>query len=382
MTRSSGAAISLTEGEARRLRFRSQLLAADRPTALGPTGVVRALGGVQAQVLGAAALAVRARSSGLRQQDLTRALEVERSLVRTWLLRGTLHVAAAQDIHWMLSLLGPRFAARDRRRRLQLGLDDEKSERGLAAIRAALAAEGPLTRGQLVEELARRGVILDPRGQDRAHLIALAALQGLVCLGPMRRDEPTYVLLEDWIGPARPMAPEDALAHLARRYLAAFGPAGPEDLAAWSGIPVGQARQAMRLLAAERTEVEVAGAPAWVLGNGGSLSLAEGGAAQVRLLPAFDAYLLGYRDRRLMMSAAAERRIQRGGGWLHPTVAVDGWVVASWKSASRKGRMEIDIEPFEPISAVVSGGIDAEVEDIQRFLEGDDPRADYEGAGP
>jgi hypothetical protein len=380
MTRSSGAAVSLTEGEARLLRFRSQLLGGPRGRRREPAEVARHLGGIQAQVLGAAALAVRVRGSGFREQDLTRALEIDRSLVRTWLLRGTLHIAAAEDIGWMLGLLGPRFSTRDRRRRLQLGLDDKKSARGLEAVRAALAAEGPLTRAKLVEALARGGVALDPRGQDRAHLISLAAQEGLICLGPMRGDEPTYVLLQDWIGPARSIPAEEALTRLARRYLRAHGPAGPEDLAAWSGIPAAQARLAMGFIGAETTEVEVAGTPAWVLSAPGAASPDLGSPPQVRLLPAFDPYLLGYRRRGSMMAAASAARIQRGGGWLHPTVAVDGWVVATWKMTSRKGRVEVEIEPFEAIASEVAGAIDAEIADIRRFLGAGEPGAAREGS--
>ena len=149
MTRSAGGAVSLTEGEARLLRVRSQLLAGAQGRPKEPAEVVRHLGGIQAQVLRAAALAVRVRSSGLKGQDLTTALEIDRSLVRTWLLRGTLHIAAAEDIGWMLGLLGPRFSAGNRRRRLQLGLDDKKSARGLEAIHAALAGERSLTRPTL-----------------------------------------------------------------------------------------------------------------------------------------------------------------------------------------------------------------------------------------
>jgi hypothetical protein len=342
--------------------------------------VAHDLGGIQAQVLQAAALAIRARSAGLRERDLLRALEIDRSVVRTWLLRGTLHIVATEDLGWMLGLLGPRFAAADRPRRLQLGLTDEKSAQGLRAIRAALSARGPLTRAELVGELAHRGVALDPKGQDRAHLISLAALEGLICMGPLRGDEPTYVLLEQWIGPLASVPTEEALARLARRYFGAYGPAGPQDLAAWSGIPAAQAREAMGLVAAELTDVSVGGTPAWVLRSRGTDTGLPGEPPRVRLLPAFDTCLLGYRDRSWMMTAAAAARVQRGGGWLHPTVVADGWVVATWKASSQKGRVEVDVEPFEPISAAVATGIDAEIADIRRFLDAGEPPPAQENA--
>jgi Winged helix DNA-binding domain len=288
--------------------------------------------------------------------------------VRTWLLRGTLHIAAAEDVGWLLGLLGPRFAAADRGRRLQLGLDEATCAKAIRAIRAVLEASGPLTREDLVEHLGRRGVSLDPKGQDRAHLIALAALEGVICLGPGGSGgRPTYVLLEDWIGPAGPLSPDAARAQLATRYLAAYGPAGPADLAVWAGIPVREAMNAMRLVSSNLVEVNISGTRAWMLA-GAREDQPEPRPASTRLLPAFDTYLLGYRSRRLAMEPQAEARVQRGGGWLHPTVAVDGWVVATWKHRLTKGRVEVSVEPFQAIDRDTRAGIDAEIADIGRFL--------------
>jgi hypothetical protein len=288
--------------------------------------------------------------------------------VRTWLLRGTLHMAAAEDVRWLLGLLGPRFAAADRGRRHQLGLDDAKSAKGIRAIRAILAARGPLTREDLVEDLRRRGVSLDPKGQDRAHLIALAALEGVICLGPGGSGErPTYVLLDDWIGPARPLSPDAALAQLATRYFAAYGPAGPDDLAVWAGIAVREATNAMRMVSSDLVEVDISGTRAWMLA-GAREDEPEPLATSTRLLPAFDTYLLGYRSRSLAMGPQAEARVQRGGGWLHPTVVVDGWVVATWKHRRTKGRVEVSVESFEAIDRGTRAAIDTEIADIGRFL--------------
>jgi hypothetical protein len=360
-------AINLGSAQARLLRVRSQRLT-PLTARLHPVDVARDVCGIQAQVLEAAALSIRARSQGLREEAVLRALNEERSLVRTWLMRGTLHIAAAEDVGWLLRLLGPRFAGADRGRRLQLGLDDARSARGIKAIRAVLAAEGPLTREELVERLRRRGLRLDPKGQDRAHLIALTALTGVICMGPQGRgDPPSYVLLDDWISPTKPLSPDAAIARLAARYLAAYGPAGPEDLAVWAGIPVTEARKAMGLIAADLVEVDITGSRAWMLSRVAGDEHGPSGAS-TRLLPAFDPYLLGYRSRRLAMEPQAEARIQRGGGWLHPTVAVDGWVVGTWRLHRSKRGVEVSVEPFQAIDAEAQAGIDAEVADIGRFL--------------
>src|SRR5579859_6577716 len=201
------------------------------------TQVVNAVLGLQAQDLQAAMLSVRVRSAGLIANDVEQARLHERSIIRTWAMRGTLHLITTEDLPWLLPLLGPIFAAGDRRRRLQLGLDDTTSARGVQVIRDALAARGPQTRAELLKALSAQGI--NAEGQGVIHLIGLAALQGLVCLGPDRGSKPTYVLLADWVDGLAldsSRSREEACSELARRYLATYNPALPEDYATWSGL--------------------------------------------------------------------------------------------------------------------------------------------------
>lgn len=359
---------ALADDEARRLRERAQHLGPrPRVEAPDPGALVRDLVGVQAQEAPAAALALRARAAGLVAGDVERARVVERTIVRTWALRGTLHLLAAADLGWLLPLLGPVFARANRRRRLQLGLDDETTTRGVRLLRARLADEGPLTRAAIVERLAARGLPLE--GQAAPHLIAQAAHEGVVCHGPERDGEPTYTLLADWAesGPAMPR--EAALAALARRYLAAYGPAGPEDLAHWSGLPLREIRAAWGAIRAEVEEVEVGGKPAALLKARAARAGARRPAApRVRLLPGFDPYLLGYRDRALIVAPADARRIHPGGGVLHPTLLIDGRAAGTWRSARRREGLEIAVAPFATLDAAVVPPLEAEVADIGRFL--------------
>jgi Winged helix DNA-binding domain len=357
---------SLSEDQVRLLRLRSQRLTGDRPGDVHE--VVRVMGGIQAQDTAASRLAVRPRGAGLDARAVRHACNRERSLVRTWAMRGTLHMVAAEDVGWLVALLGPAFAAANRRRRLQLGLDDDRSARGLRAIGKVLA-DGPLPRGELVSRLAGEGVVVDPRSQAPAHLVAYAAMRGLVCRGPdLDDDEPTYVLLDDWLGGGPPaLEPEAALAELTRRYLGAHGPATPADLAAWAGIAAGRARRGFQLVAGELVEVEAAGAPAWTLA--GTPPPRPGrGAPCVRLLYRFDDYLLGWRGRDLVLSPRFARRIQAGGGWIHPAVVVDGRVVGTWRLAAKAGdRLTVTVEPFEPLDGALPG-LEAEAADLGRFL--------------
>lgn len=326
--------------------------------------------GLQAQVLDAALLGVRARSAGTRRDGVVRALNTERSIVRSWLMRGTLHLVAADDLRWLVGLLGPLFASGNRRRHAQLGLDEDLKGPGVVAIRKILAESGPLTRYELVDRLRDRGIDLDRRSQAPIHLIQLAALQGVLCLGPDRSGESTYVLIDDWLGRSRPAPVETALGELARRYVKAYGPATVADLVAWSGIPLALARTAIASAGSALVEVTVQGTPAFILKTRARESaMPDPRRPTVRLLPAFDTYLLGYRGRTLAVPAPLQRRLQRGGGWLHPCVVVDGHGVGAWQLRRAGRRGEVAVEPFAPLTTPIRAGIEAEVADVGRFLE-------------
>jgi hypothetical protein len=345
--------------------MRAQLLTGRRPRRVHE--VVAALGGLQAQDTPASRLALRPRSSGLDEAAVRRACNQDRTVIRTWAMRGTLHLVAAEDAGWLVALLGPVFADAGRRRRLQLGLDDGVCERALERLPAVLGG-GPLSRDELVRRLAAEGVRIDPRGQAPAHLVAYAAMRGLLCRGPdLDGDEASYVLLEDWTGSGRTVDPEEALAELARRYLGGHGPAGPQDLAAWSGLPAGRARRAFELVAGELRPVELDGRRLWTTA-GATAGRARAGRPVVRLLGRFDDYLLGWRGRDLVLDRRFARRVQAGGGWIHPVVVVDGRVAGTWRARKAAGRLEVTVAPFGRLPAGSRPRLEAEAADLGRFL--------------
>jgi hypothetical protein len=243
-------------------------------------------------------------------------------------------------------------------------LDDETCARALRAIRASLAGGGSRTRAELLADLAGRGVRIDSSGQAPAHLLVYAALRGLICRAAEREDEePAYALLDEWAGPQRPLAPEAALTELTRRYVQGHGPATPEDLAQWAGFGLAAARRGFGLVAGELVEVETPAGPAWMPRG------AEPAPPAVRLLPAFDAYLLGYRDRDLLLPRRFARRIQAGGGWIHATLVVAGLVAGTWRLRRRGAHVVgVDVEPFETLPEAAAPGLETEVADVLRFL--------------
>lgn len=331
--------------------------------------MLRDVFGLQAQLLSAAWLGIRGRGQGLKVEDLDRAVAEERSIVRSWLFRGTLHLVAADDLRWLLRLLGPLYAGGTTSREAELGLTEDVKVRGVRATRRILASAGPLTREELVDHLSRHGIALDRRSQAPIHLIRLAALQGVLCLGPQRADgKQTYVLLDDWLPESEHVSRRTALAEMALRYFKAFGPATVDDLAAFSGLRASEAREATLLSRSELVEVTIEGETAFMARRAvGSLDARR--PAAVRLLPAFDTYLLGYRRRDLAVPRALQARLQRGGGWLHPVVVVNGEAVGAW-SLLRAGRLgTVRVESVGPLPRGLLRDIQAEVADIGRFLD-------------
>lgn len=370
----------LSEHGARLVRCSNGRLVPGWREEAGVAGTLREVCGVQAQLPRAAALALRVRTDGLPLSDVVRAREVERSAVRGWFMRGTIYLVAAEDVGWLLSVLGPVFVASGRRRLAQLGLDDDAVERGVRGIRDALAEDGPSTRAEIFARLRRRGAAPGPddrSGHVSTHLLRRAALEGVAAFGSDRDGEETYALSSDRDIPAYRGTREDALGELVRRYLAAHGPAGPEDLAAWSGLAMRDARAGWRLAESGFEEVRVAGSPAWVLSDGLPEDLAEKG-APVRLLPHFDPYLLGHKDRGLAVPPRHARRVQRGGGFVRPVAVLDGRAIATWDYHDG-GRPKVTIDPFEDPTPDTKIRLEAEAKDVGRFL-GTHPTLTYHDA--
>lgn len=281
-------------------------------------------------------------------------------------MRGTLHLLATEDLGWLLALLGPVFIRSGRRRRAELGLDEATCERGLRVMRDVLTQRGPLTRAEIAGQLAARSV--RTAGQATIHLIGLAALNGAICYGPNRGREPTYVVLADWIGPMPVMPQEKAQAELALRYLTAYGPATPEDLATWSGLPHGAVRAAWQHISSQLIEVKVGDSSAWMLKTRAKwLGKTSARRPIVRLLPGYDTYLLGYRSRDLALAPKHAKRIHPGGGLLRPALLVDGRAVGTWRVKRRRDRIEVMVEPFEELTVDARRGLEVEVKDLAHF---------------
>jgi hypothetical protein len=359
MVRSS----SLSDEQMRRARIAAQLL--HRPGRRTVVDLVSHLTGVQAQVLPAARLALRARRSGLTAAAVHRAQTGDRSIVLCWAMRGTLHLVGAEDHAWLVPLVIERRIANAHRRLRQEGVTGSQAGKAVRSIERMLAREGPLVRPEIAERLQSQGIRTE--GQAIAHLVWLAAAEGTICYGPDRGGERCFVLVRDWLGrPAtKKVDPGAALQELAVRYLRAHAPAEPADLAAWSGIAPAEARRAWRGIEDRLVATATDRGPRWTLRHAISPPSDE----VVRLLPAFDEYLLGWKDRQSIASASRWKTIQRGGGWLHPVVLVDGRAMGTWSSERITDGLRVDVSPFESLGPTLRRRIDEEARDIGRFLK-------------
>jgi Winged helix DNA-binding domain len=320
-----------------------------------PVAVAERLLAVQGQDSRGARLAIRARTAGLTAADVDTALTEDRSLLITWLNRGTLHLVRSEDYPWLHALTTPPLLTSNARRLGQEGVAPDAAERGVQTIQSSLADEGPLTRAQLRERLDSAGVRTE--GQALAHLLFLASLRGIAIRGPMVGREHAYVLVCDWLGPQGPVERDAALAELARRYLAGHGPADDRDLARWAGLPLRDARAGLAAVAAELVERD-----------DGLVDLAKRRPAEElpppRLLGAFDPLLLGWVSREEVVGP--DKMLVMTNGIFRPFALVGGRAVATWGFGAGK----VTIEHFGKVTKKAAEDLEADAREVERFMAG------------
>jgi hypothetical protein len=298
----------------------------------------------------------------LTASDLERARTEERSIMRHWVMRMTVHLFPTEDFGWLAPLFAERIKAFSLRRLAALGVSDAQRDRGLAAARRALAADGRITRSEALRLAGETG--FPANVQTRTHLAMLLVTGGDACIGPDEGRESVFVATREWVGEPERRDREGSLAELARRYFAAFAPATERDFSFWSGLPLGECRLGIERIARELGEVAIPGETAFA--PRGWRARAPRSRA-VRLLPAFDTYLMGYGKRMHATDRAGEKRILPGGGVLRPTICVDGRLVGLWSNRRSGRRVTVALDPFEPLDDEVMSALEEDVADIGRF---------------
>jgi Winged helix DNA-binding domain len=367
-------AAELGWGQVRAWRLRRHHLDRRAPRA-AMLEVVADIAGLHAQVLSSAELTLWARVDDLGPDDLRRALWEERSLVKTWAMRGTLHLLPAAELPVWQAALSTRRGWEAGSWLRGFGVSREELARLLAAIPQALDGP-PLTREELADKVAERtgsAALGDKLRESWGALLKPAASLGHLCFAANRGQQVQFTRPDRWLGAWREEDPDAAMDEVTRRFLAASGPVTREDYARWWGIPSpARADRHLERLGDEVTRVEVEGTGAWMLAAHAGDAARATPTRSVRLLPAFDQYVVtATRQSDHFLPGPFRDRVYRTQGWLSPVLAVDGRLDGVWRHEVKGRTVAVGIQPFTQLPAWARRGAEAEAERLAGFLGGD-----------
>lgn len=358
----------------RRVRLASSGLTRLMPTA---TDVVRHFVAIQGQDWTAARWALGLRVDGTTASTIA-AEFASGSIVRSWPMRGTLHMVSARDLGWVQALTGDRVLRDAPKRRETIGLSLDTIERVRGIVIDALRGGRALSRAELWGVVEEAG--LDVQGPQRYHTIWYLAQTGTIVMGPVRGNEQLFVLTEEWITDPREYAGDEALAQLFFAYARGHGPVSVHDFAWWTKLSVTVARRAaaaaVDAFRDELVPVEVGGVAHWACLS--ALDCVEPGAEQgpaagdgeaLRLLPGFDEYYLGVAERGAMIDEAHAARLAPGNnGMFLPAVLINGEIVATWRRGGDSGVETIDW--FDGRAKASKAQLDAASRRVREFWAG------------
>ena len=324
--------------------------------------VVRALGAVQAQDYAGAKWAL-----GQRMRATTTDAEIERELsdgeiLRTHVLRPTWHFVAPEDIRWMLALTAPRVRALLAHYDRRLELTPQVLRRGREAMEKALGGGRQLTRVELAEALQRAGIAAT--GQRLGHLVMHAELDAVICSGARRGKQFTYALLDERVPAVLALERDEALLALTRRYFDTRGPATTHDLAWWSGLTMADVKRGVQMAGDELERGTIDGREYIFTGRAATRP-----AASAQLLPNYDEYFIGHRDRSAIAQRLGHAGLVTGGNALISNViVVDGQLVGGWKRTLEGKRTIVELSPQVPVTAAERRRIRSAVRKLGEFL--------------
>ena len=331
--------------------------------------VVRDVCGIHAQVQSSAELQVWARVNGASPDDVRDALWEERTLVRTWCMRGTLHLLAAADLPTYVAALRTHDRWWKGAWLRMIGMTEKELRNTIAAIRASLTAR-PITREQLARKVAQK---VGQRGRQRmlsgwAEMLKPAAFEGSLISGPPRGQSVTFVRPDRWLGKWNEPETDRAWRDIVRRYLHTYGPSTREEFARWWGMQPAPAGRILKASEDELTEIDIEGHRAWALSEDVKGMQAASVRAPVRLLPAFDVYVVGTRPRAPLVERRFEDQVFRKAGWISPVVLVNGIVGGVWQHERREDRIQVTVQPFRKLPAAQMKQVREEADRLGRFF--------------
>lgn len=353
-------------------RLKRQHLVDSNPAALAT--ICQNVCGIQAQVLSAAEISLWARRHELTRAEIRAALGPRRTLVRTSVMRQTLHLIAAQDFSLYINALKQSRMAALWNIMSRFGIKPQEVDALNAAVVEALR-DGPLPQREVNARVKPRlGKNMRAWMAKVWSILRPALVEGLICYGPEQGNEAVFVRVDQWLPKPKPVVEATAKHLLLRRYLSVYGPATLHDFSRWSGMNIPEAQTVWKSGQEELLEVECEDGKKFIRRedeeNWRELSHALRFTPPVlNLLPHFDVYLLGHVDKNHLLSAAHYKRVYRNQGWISPVILLDGRIIGIWSYTRRAQRWLLEIAPFEKFSKRLRAQIEEEAASLGKFLE-------------
>jgi hypothetical protein len=331
--------------------------------------VVGEIGGVQAQLMSAAELQVAVRVD-CSVEDVRDALWKEKTLVKTWLMRGTLHLIPGKDLPVYTAAMSKRWVRVNKAWLKFFNVTEAEVWDLTDAIGAALNGK-PMTREELIAVVAqgKSDRLREALKSGWGGMLKPSARNGKLCFGPNRGQNVTFVRPDAWVGSWRDVDPEVAIVDVARRYMHAYGPATKEDFARWWGNWPGVGKAAWAGLESELTNVSVEGTKAQMLTPDLKSIPSPSANLSVQLLPLFDPYLLGHNNRDHLYAPVHRSKVSRTAGWISAVVLADGAVLGTWSHVAANKTLTISVVPFKALQAKVKTEIRGRAESIAKALD-------------
>jgi hypothetical protein len=336
-----------------------------------PLTEVAAACGIHAQVMTAAQGQFWARSEAIRQEDVLDGLWKQPSLVKTWCMRGTLHIVPKVDLDVFAGARRRVSTDRETQWMKYEGISYKDIDAVTHTIRDSLEGKA-LTRSELMKEIAKQ---LRPKlrrllKSSWNELLHPASFEEVLCFGPQRRSENTFVSPRDWLRSWRAsLTPEESRRALLERYLRVYGPSDRLEFARWAGLDPINAKPTWDSMLDKMIEVAYSGRRVWLLKDDLDALLRSEFRDPVRLIPNFDVYLAG-RDRQILTSSKQEhKKVYREAGWVSAVVLVKGKVGGVWSAKTRKDRLFLSIQPFVDLGSDLRRGVEEEADAYANFLE-------------
>lgn len=325
-----------------------------------PLAIIQRMGALQAQDYHGAMWALGLRT-GCTGQEIIAAIE-SRTVIRTWPQRGTLHFVSAADANWMVALSAERLLNGARHRREQLGLDDQILTKSKEVLKQLLGGGHLLTRPQIMQALEQAGIVTT--GGRGYHILWFLSQNGVTYIGPMHAKQQTIGLLHDLVPHPQQYDRPAALAEHAKRYVVSHGPATIQDFMWWSGLTARDAQVAMQANQAIFCSEVVDGITYWM-----DRELPRKLPSGDCLLPGFDEYILGYKDRSAVLHADHAPKIVPGGnGMFLPVITLSGQIVGTWKRTLKKDHVLLTLMPFDRLSKAALQRLDVPIAAFARFV--------------